>query len=157
MESSVGAVIFNESRTKVVLMLRSDVPVWVHPGGAIDAGESPEEACIREAYEETGLQVEIVHKVAEYQRSIRITRHTHLFECRIVGGELRPSPESPKVAFFSLDALPYLFPPPHPEWLEDTLENKSETVVKPLKSVTYLALLKRLFTHPHLVLRFLLR
>ncbi|MET7924761.1 NUDIX hydrolase [Streptomyces sp. NPDC005349] len=33
---------------------------WVFPGGAIEAGESPEQAAVREVAEETGLKVEAV-------------------------------------------------------------------------------------------------
>ena len=32
---------------------------WVSPGGAVDPGETPAEAGIREAWEETGLHIEI--------------------------------------------------------------------------------------------------
>jgi 8-oxo-dGTP pyrophosphatase MutT (NUDIX family) len=38
---------------------------WVFPKGHIEVGESPEEAAVREAAEETGLGVEIVRPVGE--------------------------------------------------------------------------------------------
>lgn len=44
-----------------LLVLRRRYPPyqgrWNCPGGKIEAGESPAEACVREVYEETGLQV----------------------------------------------------------------------------------------------------
>jgi 8-oxo-dGTP diphosphatase len=44
-----------------------DVGSWSIPGGHIEAGESPEEACIRELREETGARV-----VPEYKGSVDI-------------------------------------------------------------------------------------
>lgn len=39
---------------------------WSVPGGHIDFGETPEEACIREVEEETGLKLESVQRLAEF-------------------------------------------------------------------------------------------
>ena len=38
---------------------------FAFPGGGVDEGESPQQAAIREAEEELGIQVEIKQKVAE--------------------------------------------------------------------------------------------
>ena len=50
-------------RNNEVLMVQQRVQrgaiVWVFPGGGIEKGETPEEACIREVKEETGLEVKI--------------------------------------------------------------------------------------------------
>lgn len=46
-----------------ILMVRQYVQrgdiVWNFPGGGIEEGETPEDACIREVKEETGLDVEV--------------------------------------------------------------------------------------------------
>ena len=34
-------------------------PRWITPGGGIDEGETPEQAAIRELFEETGIQIDI--------------------------------------------------------------------------------------------------
>ena len=38
---------------------------WVFPGGKIEDGETSEEACTREVYEETGLKVSILGLIGE--------------------------------------------------------------------------------------------
>lgn len=45
---------------KTLLLLHKKLKMWLPPGGHIDAGELPEEACLREIYEETGLKAEIL-------------------------------------------------------------------------------------------------
>ena len=55
----VGAIILQNG--KILLGKRKNEPAkgkWAVPGGAVELGETPEEAAIRETYEETCLQVE---------------------------------------------------------------------------------------------------
>ena len=47
------------------------------PGGKLEAGESPENACIREAKEETGLTITLERKLATLQNLGR-TEHYYL-------------------------------------------------------------------------------
>ena len=63
--------------------------VWEFPGGKIEAGETPSQAAIREAREETGLEVEIVgaREVIDWDYSERRVS-LHPFDCRVVGGDL---------------------------------------------------------------------
>lgn len=59
---------------------RGDI-VWTFPGGGIEAGETPEEACIREVKEETGYVIAITDLL--YQKEDNYT-----FIAEITGGEL---------------------------------------------------------------------
>ncbi len=59
---------------------------WMIPGGGQEAGETAEECCIREAEEETGLQVRILRPLLvlnEYYENYRfISRY---FVCEVIG------------------------------------------------------------------------
>ena len=44
---------------RVLLCHRRDMDVWNLPGGAVDGGELPTEAAVRETKEETGLDVAV--------------------------------------------------------------------------------------------------
>lgn len=151
---SVAGVIFIPERTAVLLIQRRDVPVWVLPGGGVEAGELPQDAIVREILEETGLSVKAERLVGIYTPINRLTRRTKLYECTTVSGSLSLSNETRGVSFFHLSELPPL-PPPYREWIEDA-KKMGPTLIKSLSSVTYRALVWNLLRHPILVIRFLL-
>ena len=74
-----AAIIVQEGR---VLMVRRRVKegelMWQFPAGAIEDGESPEEAAVRETLEETGLTVEEVKFLGErvHPKSGRLMSYT---------------------------------------------------------------------------------
>jgi 8-oxo-dGTP diphosphatase len=82
---------------------RGDI-VWNFPGGGIEEGETPEEACIREMKEETGFAVQVVKKLQE--KGNKFT-----FLTVVTGGELNLDKEHPDnddiidVAWIDLDDL----------------------------------------------------
>jgi 8-oxo-dGTP diphosphatase len=79
---------------------------WVFPGGAIEAGESPEEAAVREVDEETGLKVEAVKALGDRVHP-KSGVPMHYIAVRLVGGEARvaDAEELDAVAWISHDEI----------------------------------------------------
>jgi 8-oxo-dGTP diphosphatase len=63
---------------RIVLIRRRNPPHgWALPGGFVEYGESLEAAAVREAKEETGLDVELIHQMHTYSDPARDPRgHT---------------------------------------------------------------------------------
>ncbi|MFH1054683.1 MAG: NUDIX hydrolase [Candidatus Altiarchaeota archaeon] len=99
---------------KIVFIRRVNPPFkgsWALPGGFVDLGEKVEDACVREAKEETSLDVKIKKLVGVYSDPKRDPRgHTVgiIFLCDIVGGKLKAADDAKEAKWFSLDALPEL-------------------------------------------------
>jgi 8-oxo-dGTP diphosphatase len=152
---AVYGILFNDARTEVLLVKRMDIPVWVLPGGGLDKDETPEKGALREVFEETGCKASIVKKVAEYLPVNKMTKLSHLFECRVLSGSLMTSAETRDVRFFPLNALPPL-PPPYEGWIRDAVADHPAVLRKEIEGVSYWVLIKLLVQHPILVGRYLL-
>jgi ADP-ribose pyrophosphatase YjhB (NUDIX family) len=104
-----SAAIFDQSRERILLICRADNGKWAVPGGYMDSGEDFSEACAREVFEETGVQVEVKrligvytnpHLLLEYPDGNRWQLVILHFEAQVVGGHLTPSDEAPALQFF---------------------------------------------------------
>ncbi len=124
----VIGIVFDESGQ--VLLQHSKDGGWWLPGGAIDPGEEPAEAVIREVWEETGVQVvpeQVVavqtEPVMHYPNGDQVMYLSIAFRCRPVGGEAHVhDEESFEVRYFPPGALPDLDPRAR-EALEEALKN----------------------------------
>lgn len=93
---SASAMIFDGQRR--VLMVRPEGrDDWVIPGGCVDPGEHPEATAVREAKEETGLDIEIVKLMGVFAGpDLRVTYDNGdivdyvmtTYSARIAGGTL---------------------------------------------------------------------
>lgn len=155
LKQAVSGIIFCPERKRVLLIKRRDIPVWVLPGGGMEAQETPEEAVVREIYEETGLSVQIVRKIAEYSPVNKLTQLTHLFECSAIQGNLQIGKETKEIDFFLSSQYPPL-PPPYLSWIQDALSHQEGIIQKKIEGVSYVVLCKFLCLHPILVTRYLL-
>jgi 8-oxo-dGTP diphosphatase len=76
---------------------------WALPGGIVRYGESVEQAAVREALEETGLQVELLNLVGVYSEPGRDPRGHFVsvaFTARSRGGRLEASSDAEEAAVF---------------------------------------------------------
>ena len=114
---SVTGLVF-DGEGRVLLARHAHLDLWALPGGAVDPGETPQDAVVRELWEETGLMVEPVHVRGafsgpafhvHYPNGDQVTYVTTMFECRVTGGALRPDGEEVKdVRYVSASELPVL-------------------------------------------------
>jgi 8-oxo-dGTP pyrophosphatase MutT (NUDIX family) len=124
-----SAIILDETRRKILLTRRTDNGRWCLPGGAMDAGESLEECCVREVWEETGLTVRVVrllgiystpHRVVHYDDGNRWQIVNANFLAEITSGTPGVSNETTAVGFFSPSEMAELdIVDPHIERIED--------------------------------------
>ena len=98
---------------KLLLVERKHEPYgWALPGGFVDVGEAPAHAAVREAKEETSLDVELVAQLHAYGRPDRDPRgHTVsiVYVARDLGTSKPEAADDAKaLKAFPLDALPAL-------------------------------------------------
>ena len=67
MRIRAGIVLIQDNKVALIERHRAGLHYFVFPGGGVDEGESPEQAAIREAMEELGIEVALKQKVAEVQ------------------------------------------------------------------------------------------
>ncbi len=100
---------------KVLLVQERSDGKWCLPGGWADVGEAPSEAAQREAWEESGYEVQVERLIAVYDANRIPGADLELYHayklivlCLLSGGEASPSDETLAVDFFDRDHLPPL-------------------------------------------------
>src|SRR5215218_3374473 len=78
---------------------------WTLPGGYVELGESAEEAAVREAKEEVGVDVRVDRLLGLHSGAPSAVA-VALFEGTIVGGEPEPLHEVDRVGYFHPDEAP---------------------------------------------------
>lgn len=108
--------------TGIVLVKRKNPPLgWALPGGFVDYGESLEDAAVREAKEETGLDVRLVRQFHTYSAPDRDLRF-HTISTVYVGdgdGALMAGDDAKEAVIFNESTLPGNIVFDHKDILED--------------------------------------
>lgn len=112
---AVAGIIRNE-QGKILFGRKHKEENWGLIAGAIEIGETPAQAMIREAFEETGLEIEPERIIGvyggeenrfTYSNGHQVEYLTIVFECKIKEEKLNPDNEEMKdLKFFSEDQIP---------------------------------------------------
>ena len=99
----------NKDSNGIVLISRKNPPYgWAIPGGFVDYGESLEQAAIREAKEETSLDVKLLRQFHTYSDPSRDPRNHTISTVFIARADGIPvaGDDAADAAIFSLQAIP---------------------------------------------------
>ena len=134
-----SAAIFNEEG-KVLLTRRQDNGQWCMPSGGMEAGESVEEAILREVFEETGLRVRVTrlvgvysdpNQLVVYQDGNKVQIVALHFQAEIVSGTLGLSDETSDFGYFSMEEMAGMeMLGNHKRRIEETVAGKVEAVFR---------------------------
>ncbi len=108
---TVDALIIFEG--KIVLIRRRNPPFkdsFALPGGFVEVGETVEEAVVREAKEETGLDIEIIKLLGVYSDPLRDPRGHTVSICYLAKGrgKLKAGSDAKDIGLFGLNEMPEL-------------------------------------------------
>ena len=105
---AVGTIIVDD-RKRIALVKRAIEPgygKWVFPGGYVDRGEEVRHAAVREAREETGLDVRIGRLINIYSYTGR-TPVVVVYAATMISGVLACDDEGLEAKFFEPEAIPW--------------------------------------------------
>ena len=94
---------------EVLVVHRPRYDDWSLPKGKLDAGESHEDAAVREVHEETGLAVEVGPEVAtvDYVDHRGRPKTVRYWSMTVIGGAFTPNDEVDDVRWVPLRQVPF--------------------------------------------------
>ncbi len=121
-------IVIPDEEGRVLLIQRGSDPYqgsWALPGGFVDVGETVEDAAVREAKEETGLDVELLRLVGVYSDPDRDPRGHNVSVAFLARAEGDPSAASDaaEAAFLDPSSIDLAFD--HESIVSDALASAS--------------------------------
>ena len=120
-------IIIEVEHKGIVLILRKNPPSgWALPGGFVDYGESLEEAAVREAKEETGLDIKLSRQFHTYSDPRRDPRFCTISTVYLATAKGTPvgMDDAQDAQIFSRAEIPNQMAFDHKKILEDYFEKK---------------------------------
>lgn len=114
---------------KIVMIRRKNEPLgWAIPGGFVDYGESLEDAAVREAREETSLDVTLVEQMHTYSAPDRDPRQHTISTVFVARGRGTPKAahDAVEIGIVTEDTLPAPIMFDHSRILADYFRNKKK-------------------------------
>jgi ADP-ribose pyrophosphatase YjhB (NUDIX family) len=110
----------------ILIKRKNPPPGWAIPGGFVDYGETLEDAVIREAKEETGLDIKLVRQFHTYSEPKRDPRHHTVSTIFIATASGTPvaADDALEVKIFTRENLPEEIAFDHRMILEDYFSGK---------------------------------
>ena len=108
---SVRTVIFNEDKTKVLLVWEAALQEYSLPGGWADLYDSPSQVSKNECKQEAGADIEVVRLVGitdrtPFKKPTSIPEYVVIFEAKILELHKEHEYETDDVGFFDIENLP---------------------------------------------------
>lgn len=121
---SAAALVRND-KGEILLVRRGVKPglgKWALPSGFIEVEETPEEACLRELNEETGLEGEILRLVGVYSQTSQVYKKVLIIGFEVKArGHPSPGSDSLEAKYFPLKKIPEAAFSSHREIIRDGL------------------------------------
>lgn len=132
---AVTGIVRHEGR---VLLVRTHRRAWEPPGGQVELGEDLPAALVREVEEESGCVVSVDRLVGVYSSTRLGPQVIFAFLCSYLGGEPRPSRETPEVGWYAPDeALRMVTHPAQLGRLRDALGFDGRIVYRAYRTTPY--------------------
>ena len=105
--AAVAAMIFDEQGRVLLFKHTYRKFEWGIPAGGLEYNEQPEQAIVREFFEETDMQIK-VERLLLAESSKEDRNISLIFLCKIVGGTFKESSEISEIKYFNVNELPHM-------------------------------------------------